>query len=78
MGVCIRFGRGKKAKEFEDVANEICICYNVYGQKDWNVHEAHKERTPESIATTFGGSSSFTEKLTVWAWLPSIHLHQTT
>ena len=37
-----------------------------------------KGRTPGSTANTSGGSPSFSEKATAWAWLPSIHLRPTT
>lgn len=62
------------------IANHICICYNTSRQKDDSVHQAHKERAPE-VLQYFRGSSSFTEKSTVWVRLPTIyspsnHLHR--
>ena len=59
------------------IANHTCICYNASRQKTIITMATQKERIPESIAST-SGDSSFAEKSTVWAWLPTILPRQAT
>ncbi len=61
------FSQTIKQNALGDIANRIGICYNVSRQKDRTRIGNTKERTPGSTVNTFGGSSSFTEKSTVWA-----------